>query len=259
MSNHLKQCQTTSNNLKQSQTTSNNFKQPQTISNHLPMCGRYSFVTTKKQKAQLQTITFVPDDLMYSYNIAPTHQAYIITALGIRQMEWGLVPHWSKDGKNSGNLINARAEGIEEKPSFRQVIQSKRCLVPADSFYEWRKEPGGRKIPYRITDKADDLLFMAGIYDEWRSKNEIKYTFSIITTTPNQEMSDLHNRMPVILSLREQQQAWLEDGPFEPLQPLLKALPDHSLTMYPVSEALNKPGVDGPQLHERVAGPLTLF
>ena len=173
-------------------------------------------------------------------------------------MEWGLVPHWSPDGKNSGKLINARAEGIEEKPSFRDAVRSRRCLVPADSFYEWRKEPGGKKAPYRILPQNGSLLFMAGIWDEWQQGNIQKHTFSIITTTPNVEMSALHDRMPVILTA-EAQERWLQESDLNKALELLKPAADQYLSMYRVSDKLNKPGYDKADLQEPVAEPWRLF
>jgi len=225
------------------------------------MCGRYSFAPKPKQlDAQMRDVQRLLE-LKISFNIAPTHTAYVIANNlpgQLQTMEWGLVPHWSTDGKNSGKLINARAEGIEEKPSFREAIHSKRCLVLADSFYEWRTEPGGRKIPYRIFPKNGDLLFMAGVWDEWKKGGEIKRTFSIITTTPNQEMSALHNRMPVILPDEKAQQLWLSSS-FEEALALLHPVPDDSLSMYRVSEKLNKPGYDESDLHAALPEQPTLF
>lgn len=226
------------------------------------MCGRYSFAPKPKQREALEDMLDLPAALQLSFNLAPTHQAYVIAndqPSTLQRMEWGLVPHWSKDGNNAGKLINARAEGIEEKPSFRAPIQSKRCLVPADSFYEWRKQPGGRKLPYRIFLKNDNLLFMAGIWDEWKQAGKTKRTFSIITTTPNHEMSDLHNRMPVILPDLESQRLWLSALPLNEVLALLQPLHDGQLSLYRVSEKLNKPGYDGPDLQEPMPEELTLF
>lgn len=226
------------------------------------MCGRYSFAPKPKQvDAQLRDVQ-QPDDLKISFNIAPTHSAYVIAndqPGQLQLMQWGLVPHWSTDGKNSGKLINARAEGIEEKPSFREPLHSRRCLVPADSFYEWRTEPGGRKVPYRILLKNGDLMFMAGIWDEWKQGDETRRTFSIITTTPNHEMSDLHNRMPVILADETARKTWLAALPPDTALALLHPVADDSLTLYRVSEKLNKPGYDAADLQEPVPDELRLF
>jgi len=226
------------------------------------MCGRYSFAPKPKQlDAQLRDVQR-PAELRISYHIAPTHQAYVIAndAPGkLQTMEWGLVPHWSTDGKNSGRLINARAEGIEEKPSFREPVRSRRCLVPADSFYEWRTEPGGRKAPYRILPENGDLLFMAGIWDEWRHGDARKRTFSIITTTPNYEIAGLHDRMPALLFSPEMQRAWLSPLPLTDILALLHPAPDGTLTLYRVSDKLNRPGYDEADLHQEVPEQPLLF
>jgi len=226
------------------------------------MCGRYSFAPKPKQRKALEITVDLPAELQIQFNIAPTQEAYIISnslPTQLQRMEWGLVPNWSTDGKNSGKLINARAEGLAEKPSFREPIHSKRCLVPADSFYEWRKLPGGRKVPYRIFLKNEDLLFMAGIWEEWKQAGMTKRTFSIITTTPNREMSDLHDRMPVILPDAEAQQLWLSPLPLQAVLSMLHPPQDGILSMYRVSEKLNKAGYEGPDLQTPMAEELTLF
>lgn len=226
------------------------------------MCGRYSFAPKPKQtEARLRDIQ-QPAELKISFNIAPTHLAYVVAndqSGAFQTMQWGLVPHWSADGKNNGKLINARAEGIAEKPSFREPFHSRRCIVPADSFYEWRTEPGGRKVPYRILLKNGELLFMAGIWDEWRRGTEHKRTFSIITTLPNSEMSALHNRMPVILPDAAAQRAWLSGLSESEALDMLQPIADGALSMYRVSEKLNKPGYDAADLQEEVKDELRLF
>ncbi len=225
------------------------------------MCGRYAFAPKPKQRQALESLVELPETLQLSFNIAPTQQAYVIANDQPRQlqrMEWGLVPHWSADGKNTGKLINARAEGIAEKPSFREPIYSRRCLVPADSFYEWRKT-SGRKLPYRIFKENGDLLYLAGIWDEWKQAGKTRRTFSIITTTPNREMSNLHDRMPVLLPDAETQRLWLSPLPLNEVLSLLHPPQDGLLSMYRVSERLNKAGQDGADLQEKVAEELTLF
>lgn len=167
-------------------------------------------------------------------------------------MHWGLLPYWSKDGAISGKLINARAESIFEKPSFRVPAARRHCLVPADSFYEWRTLPGKRKVPYRIKLKNEKLLFMAGIWDVWRNSDNMLYSFSIITTTPNTEVATLHNRMPVLLLEREGQQLWLDTTDPEETRAMLVPPDNDILEVYRVSERLNTPGTDGKDLHRRV-------
>ncbi|MBL7828578.1 MAG: SOS response-associated peptidase [Saprospiraceae bacterium] len=226
------------------------------------MCGRYSFAPKPKQLQESLADLLLPDQLEISFNIAPTQQAYVVTSelpARLKKMEWGLVPSWSKDGKNSGKMINARSETIDEKPAFHDAFLSRRCLVPADSFYEWRKEPDGRKTPFRIFLRSEELMFMAGIWERWKQGNIEKYTFSILTTTPNQEMSELHNRMPVILADKFSRSKWLKNEPMKTLLPLLNPVQDHSLVMYAVSDKLNKVSENKAELQIPVEPPLRLF
>ena len=176
----------------------------------------------------------------------------------LQYITWGLVPYWSNDGKNAGRLINARKEGIETKPSFRIPIRQRRCLVPADSFYEWKRE-GGRKIPYRIFPKNGELMMMAGVWDIWYDGDYGLKTFSVITTSPNLEMSALHNRMPVVLHSKEQQEAWLKTDDLVDVLSLLRTMPEGMLEMYRVSEQVNLVGNNSPELHYEVPEPPTLF
>lgn len=224
------------------------------------MCGRYSFVTAK-QKLEKQLQIHLNRELQTSYNIAPTHFAPVIindANQPLRYFNWGLIPHWSRDGKLSGKLINARKEGIATKPSFRMPIRQKRCLVPADSFYEWRPY-GKKKVPYRICMRDDSLMMMAGIWDEWKLGNDLIRSFSIITTTPNNDMQLIHNRMPVIFLEKEKQQQWLSDISLDEVMELMQTPADNSLRIYRVSEMVNSVKSNSPHLHQEVIEPPTLF
>jgi putative SOS response-associated peptidase YedK len=226
------------------------------------MCGRYSFVPTQKQLEAAFRDVAGAAQLKVRFNISPTEAAPVLAndQPGVLQtMYWGLLPAWSRDGALSGKMINARAEGIEEKPSFREPIHTRHCLVPADSFYEWRTLPGKRKVPYRILLKNGELMMMAGVWDEWKKGDTVKRTFSIITTTPNREIAALHDRMPVILTTPKAQQRWLSDLPIEETLAMLKPPPDDILHLYRVSEKLNKAGYDGEDLHREVAEDPQLF
>jgi putative SOS response-associated peptidase YedK len=225
------------------------------------MCGRFSLVTTKEKLLQQLPLVEVPDALHVSYNVAPTQNAYVVTdedPSHLQQLAWGLVPYWSDDGKNAGRLINARREGIETKPSFRVPIRKQRCLVPADSFYEWRKE-GRNKVPYRILLKNDNLMVFAGVWDEWRKDGRVLRSFSIITTDANADMAELHDRMPVLLTTAEQQRRWLESGDLDEVLAILQTPPDHIIEKYRVSEKVNSVANDSPMLHSEVQEPPTLF
>lgn len=225
------------------------------------MCGRFSIVTTpEKARKQLGDIE-TGQNLRLSYNVAPTQHAYVITNEHPKRLEylaWGLIPHWSKDDKNAGKLINARMEGIAGKPSFRVPIRRRRCLVLADSFYEWRSE-GGKKIPYRIFLKNGDLMLLAGIWDIWYRGDYAVRTFSIITSPPNKEVAPLHNRMPLIFPRREQQERWLSNLSIDEVMELLHTPPDGVLDRYQVSDKVNSVKNDSPELHQRVGGQPTLF
>ena len=225
------------------------------------MCGRFSFVTSKekikKQFGEIETDT----TLRINYNIAPTQHAYIVTNDSqhrLQYLSWGLIPHWSKDGKNTGKLINARMEGIAAKPSFRLPIRKRRCWVLADSFYEWRRE-GSSKIPYRIFRKDGNILVLAGIWDKWYKGDYAVKSFSIITAPPNKEMQSVHNRMPVILTGEETQGRWLDDQPLEEVLSMLQTPPDGILDMYRVSQKVNSVRNNGPELHTQEEEPPDLF
>lgn len=226
------------------------------------MCGRYSFVASKEKiQQQLGPEIETGANLRINFNVAPTQHSYVITddKPGVLQyITWGLIPYWSKDSNVAGKLINARREGIETKPSFRVPVRKKRCLVLADSFYEWKKV-GMQKIPYRIMLKNGDLLLMAGIWDTWYDDQYAVKSFSIITTAPNQEMQSVHDRMPVILHKKADQMKWLEEHPLEEVLSILKTPEDGILEMYRVSEKVNSVKNNSPDLHQRISDTPTLF
>lgn len=225
------------------------------------MCGRFSFSTTKEKiHAQFGDID-TGLNLRENFNIAPTQHAYVITndaPARLQYITWGLIPHWSNDGANAGKLINARCEGIAAKPSFRLPIRRRRCLVLADSFYEWRTEAGSR-VPMRIFLKNGDLLVMGGIWDVWYSGDYAVKSFSIVTTEPNTDMAHVHNRMPLIFSTRELQQQWLSEADLDAVLAMMQPLPDGLLGMYQVDNSVNSVKNNGPELHRPTPGTPTLF
>jgi putative SOS response-associated peptidase YedK len=178
------------------------------------MCGRYSFAPDLKIVNQHYDIKVNDGDFSQNTNCAPTQLLPVLTNETPGQLSffsWGLVPFWAKDVSIGSKLINARAETILEKPSFKQSFRHRRCLVPADSFYEWKTNvTGKKKTPYRIFLKNQPLFSMAGIWDVWKSPSgQNVHTFSIITTSPNEMMAGIHNRMPVILPAKFER-FWLE-------------------------------------------------
>ena len=224
------------------------------------MCGRFSFVTLK-EKIENQFDIIAPSNMGLSYNIGPTQQAFIISNEAPRKLQnmiWGLIPYWSKDGTNSGKLINARKEGISVKPSFRMPIRERRCLVIADSFYEW-KRLGQRKLPYRILLKTEELMVFAGVWDIWTDNHRIIKSFSIITTPANNDLGKIHNRMPVILSTKSAQKKWLSNIALSESLDLLISLKDESLNLYRVTEKINSVKYNALDLHKEVPELPSLF
>ncbi len=211
------------------------------------MCGRYTVVSPASALEEHFTAVF-REPLAPSYNAAPSQRLPVITDAApdlIQLLQWGLIPAWSRDPKSGPKPINARAETLTEKPSFRQLMQRRRCLVPADSFYEWQATPTG-KVPHRILRPDEAPFAFAGLWDEWtdRATGEIRPTFTIITTAANALMAPLHERMPVILPTRDAERAWLNVGDLA----LLRPLPDAWLRAYPVSTLVNSPANNSPEV-----------
>ncbi len=242
------------------------------------MCGRYA-LSADAQDIALQfgvdgkPDAFVPAD----WNIAPTKNVFFVNASdgkGVsRNLEiasWGLVPSWSKDATRAANAINARVESVAEKPSFRSAFKSRRCLVPADGYYEWATEVGNFKLkqPFFISNADGSLLAMAGIYETWLNpKTGTELTsVSIITRESTGQIAKIHHRMPVILP-NDRWGTWLSANPLskEQVPQYLDLLelpkPDAGLQAWPVSTAVNSARNHGPELIEKVelVAPDTLF
>ena len=209
------------------------------------MCGRYTFITPAPAVEERFEATF-QEPAPANFNAAPSQRLPIITNAAPAQVQllsWGLVPSWSRDPAKGPKPINARAETLAEKPSFRQLLARRRCLVLADSFYEWQALPTG-KVPHRILLRDERPFAFAGLWDEWldRATGELRPTFTIITTEPNSLMANLHNRMPVILPDRAAEQAWLDDGLGQAAhQQLLMPYDAAQMREYEVSKRVNSP------------------
>jgi len=207
------------------------------------MCGRFSQTKKKQDIKKRFNLERVPENLPELYNIAPQQNAEVILNAFPNELAWarfGLVPSWSKEEKTSYSMINARAETIMEKPSYKRLIKSKRCLVISDGFYEWQKKVD-KKIPYRIFIKNDELFAFAGIWDHWGEGENEFYSFSIITTTPNKLMATIHDRMPVILE-PDDESKWLQDGtPIDRVLAMLRSYPADKMDAYPISTLVNSP------------------
>jgi len=245
------------------------------------MCGRYTLFTPVAELEPRFGATF-GEGYRPGYNRAPGEQLPVITAEDperATRMEWGLTPSWAEE---SFGLINARAETVREKRSFADAYESRRCLVPADGFYEWVEE-SGEKRPYRVAFDDDRPFAMAGLYERWRPPepettqtglgafgegtadeggavddggavdgpdDDVVETFTVVTTDPNELIDDLHYRMAVILD-PDEEATWLHGDPSEAAA-LMDPYPADEMRAFPVSDRVNAAGTDGPELIEPV-------
>ncbi|WP_066416224.1 SOS response-associated peptidase [Halorubrum aethiopicum] len=240
------------------------------------MCGRYTLFTPASELESRFGVAF-GDGFEPSYNCAPGEDLPVVTAEdpdGATRMTWGLTPSWADE---SFDLINARAETVREKRSFADAYESRRCLVPADGFYEWVDEGGEAGTrPYRVAFEDDRPFAMAGLYERWTppkpettqtglgafgggadadgegrdEDDRVRETFTIVTTEPNDLVADLHHRMAVILAPDEEER-WLRGDP-EDAAALMDPFPAAEMEAYPVSTRVNAAGTDGPELIEPV-------
>jgi putative SOS response-associated peptidase YedK len=209
------------------------------------MCGRYRRTTSEEELARRYHIAIPPErDLPISWNIAPTQDVLAIlfnpetNQRTLDPLRWGLIPNWAKDPKIAYKTINARVETVDTAPSFRQAFKKRRCLIPVDSFYEWKKVLGG-KIPYAIGMKDDSPFVFAGLWEGWKdpATNEWLRTCTIITGEPNEFVREIHTRMPVILP-EEQHDAWLSG---EAGKEILIPFPADRMKAWPISPRVNSP------------------
>ncbi|AIQ25616.1 SOS response-associated peptidase [Paenibacillus sp. FSL H7-0737] len=220
------------------------------------MCGRYTITVTMEE---LMVRYFANDSTIIhyapKYNAAPMQQIPAVINTGssnkLGELRWGLVPTWAKDDKIGNKMINARAESLLEKPSFKRLVSSRRCIIPSDGFYEWKVQ-GSSKQPMRIMMRDGGIFSMAGLYDIWMDPEGNKLsTCTIITTTPNELMAEIHNRMPVILK-PEDETEWLDRGNQDTtsLIKLLKPYDQQLMRAYPVSTAVGNVRNDAKELIE---------
>jgi putative SOS response-associated peptidase YedK len=207
------------------------------------MCGRYSITTAPEAMQRLFKFTNAIPNLRPNYNAAPTQTLPVVRLdpKGKRelvQLKWGLIPIWAKDAKIAYSTINARAETVHEKPAFRTAFRKRRCLVPADGFYEW--QPGEKKQPYRITMKDGEPFAMAGLWERWDKGEEPLESFTIIVTAGNSLMKPIHDRMPVILP-PETWDHWLTAADAAIPMALLQSYPASRMAAYKVSTRVNSP------------------
>lgn len=224
------------------------------------MCGRFT-LTVDPSTVQLQfALESLPAGLTPRYNIAPTQPVLALTNEGTHDaalLRWGLIPSWARDPAIGNRMINARAETLAEKQSFKHAFRRRRCVIFADGFYEWQKHPDGRKTPLFIHLEDGAPFAFAGLWETWRPADGEDWlrTCTIITTAPNDFMAPIHNRMPVILG-QDALDDWLAPGEVDPeaLQPLLKPFDRGTLAAYEVSRAVNSPANESPDLVKPLPG-----
>jgi putative SOS response-associated peptidase YedK len=220
------------------------------------MCGRFTQQRPASELAEIFAAEPLVDDPGARFNVAPTDDALVVVQRedrrAITAYRWGLVPHWSTDLRAGSRMFNARAETLTTSPAFRDAFRRKRCLVPVDSFYEWKRE-GTIRQPYNIEREDGGPLALAGLWAGWKDPetDTVRRTFTIITTTPNEAMADLHDRMPVIVP-DDAWDRWLDPAPEDPteLQALLEPTDSIALRIYAVNRDVNDVRRDGPALIE---------
>lgn len=231
------------------------------------MCGRYSLNKSKIELEERFQAEMLPD-FKPRYNIAPTQLVPVITSQspkGFSFFYWGITPDFGQNKPVAQKLINARAESVNEKISFKSSFEKRRCLIPADGFYEWKKLGKKTKIPYRFTLREDELFAFAGIWEEYETVNgEIQHTFLILTTSPNEIAAEIHDRMPVILN-RQMEKKWLDNyTPESELLAMLQPYPSDQMLSYTVSPLVNSVQNDVPSIIRKTSpadqhGNYTLF
>lgn len=215
------------------------------------MCARFTLTARPQLVADMFNVPGL-FDFEPRYNIAPTQSVLAIRSGPNDQPEaarlrWGLIPSWATDVSIGNRLINARSETIAEKPSFRGAFRAgRRCLIPADGFYEWRTE-GGKKHPFRIYRPNNQLFAFAGLWERWEGGETPIESLTVLTTAANQRIAELHDRMPVILTDASEYGEWL-NGP--DVSRLLRALPDDALTFHAVRNIVNNPRHEDPRCIE---------
>jgi putative SOS response-associated peptidase YedK len=223
------------------------------------VCGRFTQQRPTSELAEIFDAENLADDPGGHFNVAPTDEAAVVVQREDRRAvttyRWGLIPHWSTDARGAAGRINARAETVAVTPAFREAFLRRRCLVPVDSFYEWRHENDVRQ-PYRIVRRDGLPLALAGLWAGWKdpSDGQVHRTFTIVTTRANAAIADLHDRMPVVLRA-EAWSRWLDPRLTDAgeLHAMFGPAEDEPLDIYPVVRLVNNVRNDGPELIEPLA------
>jgi len=225
------------------------------------MCGRSSLTVTEKELEKKFGSTFYSDELerynpLPNYNVAPTHMMPVIPLedpTHFRIFRWGMIPFWAKDASIGAKMINARIETIRKKAAFKAALNSRRCIVPLDGYYEWIRE-GKIKTPYCIVLKDRSVFGVAGLYDSWKTPaGETIHSFTLITKPPLESIAFIHDRMPAILPPGREFE-WIDaDFPIDQLKGILDGFPEDIIDYYRVSNKVSKVANQGPELIEPYA------
>ncbi len=221
------------------------------------MCGRYTLTTSAEQLARQFWLQRQPQ-VDPRYNIAPTQAVAVVVAdrdhvnrTELRMMHWGLIPSWARDKAVGNRMINARSETVTTRPAFRTAIRRRRCLIPADGYYEWQNT-GRAKQPYRITMPDGGVFAFAGLWERWQGDGpDAVESCTVLTTKPNASLARIHDRMPVILP-RDAYLQWIDPDLTDPPRALalIGTFPPDQLTAYPVGLTVNNPRNETPQCIE---------
>lgn len=214
------------------------------------MCGRYASSRRPDDLVSYFEVEEPPEEVIApSWNVAPTDPVYAVVQKDQRQLRvlrWGLVPSWSKDAKGAARMINARVESLRDKPAFRKAYATRRCLVPADGYYEWKVE-GASKQPWFLSDRDHHPLAMAGLYEHWKSPDgEWLSTCTIITTSAPDELGEIHDRTPLLVP-RRHWALWLDAAVSDPAELLIPGVPG-VLDAWPVAKDVGNVRNDGAHL-----------
>lgn len=224
------------------------------------MCGRYASARSVDDIAGAFGIGSddVDDDLPAAdWNVAPTKTVPAVVARdgrpALTALRWGLVPSWAASPTDGATLFNARIETVTEKPAFRDAVRRRRCLLPADGWYEWARLPDGRRVPHFLTTAGDDLVAFAGLWESWRDAEgrELRTTV-VLTGAAPPDLAHVHDRAPVVLD-RDQWRRWLDpSSPEQDVRPLLRPTPPGLIRVWPVSDRVGDVRENGPQLTDPV-------
>ncbi len=224
------------------------------------MCGRFQLSVTGKMISERYKVEVYDEMYSPSYNCAPYQYLPVITNENSNKLSffrWGLIPNWSNDEKIGIKLINARGETIDKRPAFKNSFEQRRCIIPANGFYEWKKDKF--KTPYRFYLKNEMIFSMAGLWERWKSpEGKVIETFTIVTTESNELIKPVHNRMPVILN-RETEKVWISENDTNILKELIKPFSASEMSGYRISDKINSVRNNGETLIKPIEEQGTLF